>query len=330
MPETPSNPTATPAANIGGITTDLGSNALSPPEEGTTTEVSVARRLGLGFWLSVGWLVLVVALALLAPVLTLERGEARQNPDRSVFVLPHPEDTAVAGRLDGPSPGLWFGSDNTGRDVLSLTIWGSRISLLVGFVAIVIGFLVGGSLGIIAGYFRGWFDKVVSFVFTILLSFPALILAILITTLLGKTFLWISVSLGILAIAPVGRLARAQTLVFAEREFVAAARVLGAKDSRIILRELLPNVVIPMSALALLGMGIAIVAEGTLAFLGISTADGLSWGKQIFESGSNARTLETGPHAALFPIVVVFLTVLSLNFAGDRLREVFDAKELAF
>jgi peptide/nickel transport system permease protein len=316
-------------ANIPMVTTELGSNALEEPADAVNPP-SVARRLGLGFWLSIGWLVMVIALALLAPLLTLERGEARTLEDRSVFTLPHPDDIGSGSRLESPSPGLWFGADNTGRDVFSLTIWGARISLLVGFLAIVIGFLVGGSLGIIAGYFRGWFDKLVSFLFSTLLSFPALILAILITTLLGRTVFWISVSLGILAIAPVGRLARAQTLVFAERDFVTAARILGAKDSRIILRELLPNVVIPMSALALLGMGIAIVAEGTLAFLGISAADGLSWGKQIFESGSNARTLQNGPHAALFPIAVVFLTVLSLNFAGDRLREVFDAKELAF
>ncbi|MFT7474019.1 MAG: peptide/nickel transport system permease protein [Verrucomicrobiales bacterium] len=316
-------------ANIPMVTTTLSSNALEEPVDAVKPQ-SVARRLGLGFWLSVGWLGIVIALALLAPLLTLERGEARTIEDRSVFSLPHPDDIGSGGRLESPSPGLWFGADSTGRDVLSLTIWGARISLLVGFLAIVIGFVVGGSLGIIAGYFRGWFDTVVNFLFSTLLSFPALILAILITTLLGRTVLWISVSLGILAIAPVGRLARAQTLVFAERDFVMAARILGAKDSRIILRELLPNVVIPMSALALLGMGIAIVAEGTLAFLGISAADGLSWGKQIFESGSNARTLQSGPHAALFPIAVVFLTVLALNFAGDRLREVFDAKELAF
>jgi len=189
--------------------------------------------------------------------------------------------------------------------------------------------VIGGPLGLLAGYFRGPLDKVVSFVFSTLLSFPALILAILITTLLGRSVFWISVSLGILAIAPVGRLARAQTLVFAEREFVTAARVIGASDGRILLRELLPNVVIPMSALALLGMGVAIVAEGTLAFLGISVNGAESWGNQIFEAGGSARNLEEGPHAALFPIGIVFLTVLSLNYAGDRLREVFDAKELA-
>ena len=270
------------------------------------------RRLGFGFWLCAAWLALVVALALLAPVLPLA----------------DPNKTGTAGRLESPRSGLWFGSDSTGRDVFSLTIWGARISLLVGFIAIAVGFLIGGTLGMISGYVRGWFDRVVSFLFVTLLSFPALILAILITTLLGRTVFWIAISLGILAIAPVGRLARAQTLVFAERDFVTAARILGADDKRILVRELLPNVVIPMSALALLGMGIAVVAEGTLAFLGISVSDGLSWGKQIFESGSNARTLQEGPHAALFPIGVVFLTVLALNYAGDRLREVFDAKEL--
>lgn len=274
---------------------------------------SKAKTLGIGFWLCAGWLLLVVALALLAPVLPLA----------------DPNKTAVGGRLEGPRSGLWFGADDTGRDVFSLTIWGARISILVGFIAIVVGFLVGGTLGLLAGYFRGWFDKIVSFVFATMLSYPALVLAILITTLLGRTVFWISISLGILAIAPVGRLARAQTLVFAEKDFVMAARILGARDGRILIRELLPNVMIPMSSLALLGMGIAIVAEGTLAFLGISVVDGLSWGKQVFEAGSRVSSLQDGPHAALFPIGVVFLTVLALNYAGDRLRELFDAKDLA-
>ena len=276
------------------------------------SQPSLARRLGPGFWLSVGFLLLVFGAAILAPVLPIA----------------DPDQTAIGGRLEGPRSGLWFGADSTGRDVLSLTIWGSRISLLVGFIAIVIGFAIGGTLGMAAGYFRGAFDRIVSFFFVTLLSFPALILAILITTLLGRTVAWVSISLGILAIAPVGRLARAQTLVFAEREFVQAARLLGASDWRIITKELLPNVLIPMSALALLGMGIAVVAEGTLAFLAISVEDGLSWGRQIQDAGSSARNLENGPHAALFPIGVLFLTVLSLNYAGDRLREVFDAKEL--
>jgi len=285
--------------------------AVEAPAEAEAGQ-SLAARLGLGFWLSVAWLIVVAGLAILAPWLPLA----------------DPNETAVGGRLEGPRSGLWFGSDATGRDVFSLTVWGARISLLVGFIAILVGFLVGGTLGVLSGYFRGRFDSIVSFIFVTLLSFPALILAILITTLLGRTVFWVALSLGILAIAPVGRLARAQTLVFAERDFVTAARVLGASHRRIIVHELLPNVVIPMSALALLGMGIAVVAEGTLAFLGISVEDGLSWGKQIFLAASRRSELQDGPHAAFFPIGVVFLTVLSLNYAGDRLREVFDAKEL--
>ncbi len=292
---------------------DLGTEHIVVEEPPLPEPPSIAKQLGVGFWLSFGFIALMVLLAVLAPILPIS----------------DPNKTAVGGKFEGPKPGLWFGADSTGRDVFSLTVWGARISLLVGFLAILIGFVFGGTLGLVSGYFRGTFDKIVSFVFVTLLSFPALILAILITTLLGRTVFWISVSLGILAIAPVGRLARAQTLVFAERDFVTAARILGATDKRIILKELLPNVVIPMSALALLGMGIAIVAEGTLAFLGISVSGGLSWGKQIFEAGSSARNLQDGPHAALFPIGVVFLTILSLNYAGDRIREVFDAKELA-
>jgi len=287
--------------------------APSVDAEASTDAPSIARRLGFGFWLSAGFVLLMVVLALLAPVLPIE----------------DPGATAVGGQFEGPRPGLWFGADILGRDVFSITIWGSRISLLVGFIAIVVGFVFGGPIGIAAGYFRGRLDQFVSFLFATLLSFPALILAILITTILGRTVFWVSISLGILATAPVGRLARAQTLVFAEREFVTAARVLGASHWRILTREIFPNVVIPMSALALLGMGIAIVAEGTLAFLGISVSGAESWGNQIAEA-SATRNLQEGPHAALFPIGVVFLTVLALNYAGDRLREVFDTKELNF
>jgi peptide/nickel transport system permease protein len=136
-------------------------------------------------------------------------------------------------------------------------------------------------------------------------------------------------TLGVLAIAPVGRLARAATLVFAEREFVQASRVLGATHTRIMLRELLPNVLIPMSALALLGMAVTIVAEGALAYLGLSVSDGFSWGKMIL-LGSAPRTLRDGPWVVMFPIGAMFLTVLALNYAGDRLRQYLDVRELAF
>ncbi len=212
--------------------------------------------------------------------------------------------------------------------MFSRTVWGARVSLTVGFSAIAFGMLIGGSFGMIAGFLRGRFDRAVSFLFLVLLSFPALVLAILITALVDRSLFTISLTLGILSIAPVGRLARAATMVFAEREFVMAARTIGAKNSRILIRELLPNVVIPMSALALLGVAVAIVAEGGLAFLGLSVEQGTTWGKLIL-TGSGTRTLEDAPWVAFAPILVLFLTVAALNFAGDRLRDYFDVKELA-
>jgi peptide/nickel transport system permease protein len=166
-------------------------------------------------------------------------------------------------------------------------------------------------------------------VFLTLLSFPALVLALLIVNSLGPSLRVVSLTLGVLAIAPVGRLARANTIVFAEREFVHAARVIGAKDSRILVRELLPNVLIPMGALALLGMAIAIVAEGGLAFLGLSVQDGPTWGKMI-QQGSGIGSLTDATHVAMFPILIMFLTVLALNYAGDRVRSYFDVRETAF
>jgi len=277
-------------------------------------DAAVDKKLGRAFWIAVGWLVLVTIAALLAPWLPIE----------------DPGKVGSGGPREGPSWSNWFGTDALGRDVFARTIWGARISLFVGMLAIVMGMLIGGSFGVVSGYFRGVLDQVVSFVFFTLLSFPALVLALLITATIDRSLLTVGMTLGILAIAPVGRLARASTLQFAEREFVQAARVLGARHRRIIVRELLPNVVIPMGALTLLGMGIAIVAEGGLAFLGLSVeGEAISWGKSIVD-GSQARDLKNNPQVAMFPILVMFCTVLALNFAGDRVREYFDVRETAF
>lgn len=277
----------------------------------------VKRRLGPFFWIAVGWIVLIVVAAILAPWLPI-KDPNKNYIDRSLGRPPYP-----------PSSKFWFGTDKDARDMFSRTIWGARISLTVGFVAIACGMLFGGTLGVLAGHFRGWWDRVVSFVFVVLLSFPALVLAILITTLVDRSLLTISATLGLLAIAPVGRLARATTIQFSEREFVVAARTLGASNGRIIVRELLPNVVIPMGALALLGMAVAIVAEGALAFLGLSIEKGESWGKLILFGAESSRTLNEAPWIAFAPIAVLFLTVVALNFCGDKIRAHFDVKEAA-
>lgn len=279
----------------------------------TASDTTTRRRLGFGFWVSVTWLALIVGVAVLAPWLPIA----------------DPNETGYGGRLDGPGWDAWFGTDTNGRDMFARTIWGARVSLTVGFIAIVDGLVIGGTLGLIAGYFRGAIDQVISFMFFALLSFPGLVLALLIIATLGSSLMVVSMTLGVLSIAPVGRLARAATLTFAEREFVQAARVLGSTHRRIMVRELLPNVMIPMSALALLGMAITIVAEGGLAFLGLSVSDGFSWGKMIL-LGAAPRTLRSGPWVAMMPIGAMFLTVLALNFAGDRLRQYLDVRELAF
>jgi len=275
---------------------------------------TINRRLGPLFWIAIGWLVLISLLALLAPWLPIK------DPD--AYYLVRGERPPYA-----PSGTHWFGTDQDARDMFARTIFGARVSLVIGFVAIAFGMLVGGTAGIVAGYLRGRTDRIVSFVFVVFLSFPSLVLAILITALLDRGLVTIALTLGVLAIAPVGRLARASTLSFAEREFVTAARAIGAGDRRIIIRELLPNVVVPMGALALLGMAVAIVAEGGLAFLGLSVEKGPTWGKLILV-GAGTLDLEKSPWIAFGPIIILFLTVLALNYAGDRVRSYFDVREV--
>ena len=280
-------------------------------EECTGASDAMQRRLGPGFWIPIGWITLMVAAAVLAPILPIA----------------DPEETGVGGRLDPPSWDNWFGTDTNGRDMFARTIWGARVSLVVGFVALVVGFVIGGTIGVIAGFFRGLVDRLSMSVVFVLLSFPGLALALMIIGLLGQSLGVVSIVLSLAVIAPVARLARATTLSFAERDFVSAARVLGATDRRIMAREILPNVLIPLSALSLLGLGLTIVGEGGLAYLGLSVENGFSWGKMI-QLGAAPRTLRTGPWVAFTPIGAMFLTVLSLNFAGDRLRDYFDVREV--
>ena len=283
-----------------------------PPRDESSGAIK-ERRLGLGFWLPMGWIIVIVGLALLAPVLPLK------DPT-DYFIRPGDRPPYP------PSADHWFGTDQDARDMFSRIISGARVSLAVGFMSVTMSFIVGGTLGMVAGLVRGWFDRLVSFLFLSLLSFPGLVLVILIISLIDRSVLTISVTLAIAGIAPVGRLARATTLSFAEREFVIAARTLGARNTRILFRELLPNVVIPMGALALLGVAAAIVAEGGLAFLGLSLEKGETWGKLI-RNGAGSRVLRDSPWVAFGPITVMFLTLASLNYIGDYLRDFFNVRE---
>ena len=271
----------------------------------------VQRRLGISFWGAIGWIFLVSAAALLAPWLPIT----------------DPDEIGAGPRIGGPSWDNWFGTDPNGRDMFSRTIWGARVSLMVGFVSIVLGFLIGGLVGVVSGYLRGTTDRILSFIIFVMLSFPSLVLFLLIISIVGQGLWVVSLTLSVLVVPSVARLGRAITIAFAEREFVAAARLLGATNRRVMVREILPNVLIPMSALLLLGLGVTIVAEGGLAYLNLSVAEGFSWGKMI-NLGAAPRTLRLAPWVAFFPIGAMFLAVLSLAGAGDRLRQHFDIREL--
>jgi peptide/nickel transport system permease protein len=272
------------------------------------------RRIGWGFWLAVAWIAFIVIVAVLAPVLP----------------LPDPDLPGYGPPLESPGGEYALGTDFIGRDLLSRTIWGARVSLAVAFTSIAFGLVVGGSLGIVGGYYRGRVDAVAVWIMDVLLAFPAILLAVALVTFLGSEFQNVLLAIGIISIAPIARLARANTLTWSEREFVQAARTLGAKNTRIMWREILPNVVIPMSALALLGVAVAIVAEGALAFLGLSVEESgvlgtdVTWGKMINEGKD---VLSTAPFVAFVPAGAMFLTVLALNLAGDRLRDYFDVRE---
>jgi peptide/nickel transport system permease protein len=271
----------------------------------------VRRTRGLGtlFWIAVGWMLLVFAAAAFTNLLP----------------LPSPTDMDMLERRASFSALHWLGTDALGRDELSRLIYGARISLTVGLCAPVIGLVIGGALGMLAGYFRGRFETLVVGSMDVLLAFPPLILALAVTAYLGQSLLNLTCILGVLGIPAFMRVARASTLTLARREFVIAAQALGATHMRILLRELLPNVFLPLLAFFLLGVAVTIVVEGALSFLGLGVPPPISsWGSMI---GEGRESLEIAPRLAFIPAAAMFLTVLSFNLVGDTLRALTDPRQ---
>ncbi len=235
-----------------------------------------------------------------------------------------PTDMDMLERRAPPSALHWLGNDGLGRDELARLIYGARVSLTVGLCAPIIGITVGGALGMLAGYFRGRFETLVVGSMDVLLAFPPLILALAVTAYLGQSILNLTFILGVLGIPAFMRVARAATLTLARREFVIAAQALGATHARILLRELLPNVILPLFAFFLLGVAVTIVVEGALSFLGLGVPPPVSsWGSMI---GEGRESLEVAPRLAFIPAVTMFLTVLSFNLVGDTLRALTDPR----
>jgi peptide/nickel transport system permease protein len=282
---------------------------LSIEDDVVADPVKRTRRLGPLFWAAIVWTVLVFAVAAFADLLP----------------LPSPFDMDMLERRAPLSALHWLGTDSLGRDELARLIHGARISLIVGVCAPVIGITIGGALGILAGYFRGRFETVVVGSMDVLLAFPPLVFALAVTAYLGQSILNLTCVLGVLGIPAFMRVARAATLTLARREFVIAAQALGATHARILLRELLPNVILPLFAFFLLGVAVTIVVEGALSFLGLGVPPPTaSWGSMI---GEGRESLEIAPRLAFLPAIAMFLTVLSFNLIGDTLRALTDPRQ---
>ena len=269
------------------------------------------RRLSKIFWAAAAWIALVVAAAVLANFLPFHS----------------PTDMDMLARRMPPDARHWLGTDGLGRDMLSRIVFGARTSLTIGFLSPLIGLGFGAALGMVAGYFRGKFEALAMGGMDVLLAFPPLVLVLAVTAYLGQSVLNLSLTIGFLSIPPFARVARAATLTLAEREFVTAARALGATHARILLRELLPNVLLPLLAFFLLAVAVTIVVEGALSFLGLGVPPPTpSWGSMI---GEGRESLDIAPWLAFLPAGVLFLTVLAFNLVGDALRAITDPRENA-
>src|SRR6202050_1246881 len=239
-----------------------------------------------------------------------------------------PQDPAainLPARLDAPSRAHWFGVDELGRDIFSRVIYGARISMLVGTCVVLTSLALGLIIGSIAGYYGGGIDRFVNVVLmNAFLSFPGILLAIAFVAFRGPGLFNLVLALSLGGWVGYARLVRGQVLAAREREFVEAARALGASDLRIIVRHILPNIVQPVIVQAAIGMAGAILAEATMSFLGLGVPPpGASWGSMLNDARSH---LFDSPHLVLFPAAAVMLAVLSFNFIGDGLRDYLDPR----
>lgn len=259
-------------------------------------------------WLALGWLGLLVVAAVTG----------------HWWPLDDPNDQDLTNRLAPPfSDGHLLGTDGLGRDILARLVVGARISLVIGLSALTVGMVVGGTLGLLVGYFRGWVEGVTMWAINVILAFPGLVLLLGLIAFVGQSLLAVTLVIGFLSVPIYARVARATTLAVTQREFVLSARAQGATSVRIMFGEILPNVVLPVLAFGLVALGTLIVLETSLAFLGLSV-DSPTWGSMIAEGRQHLHS--TG-HLSFIPSLVVFLTVLAVNFVGDSARSRFDVKE---
>lgn len=259
-------------------------------------------------WVGIGLLLCIVLAAVLAP-----------------WLAPHdPLQQNIAYRLEPPSAEFWLGTDSYGRDVLSRLIYGARVSLLVGFVAIMIAMCIGSALGILAGYVGGLVDQIIMGLVDVLLSFPTLLLGLMVAAMLGASLENLIIAIAITEIAPFVRVARAPTIALKQRDFVEAGRALGFGPLRLMGVHILPNMVSDVVVLGSLWMASAIRTEASLSFIGLGVPPpAATWGSMIREGFEN---ILDAWWLTVFPSLAILLTVLALNLLGDALRDAIDPK----
>ncbi|MGQ0564592.1 MAG: ABC transporter permease [Gemmobacter sp.] len=272
----------------------------------------VRRRAGARLWLPVGWLSVLCGAALLAPWI------APKDPLAQDLFM---------GRLPpfwmaGAEPGYWLGTDSLGRDVLSRIIHGARVALTVALVAGTLTCLVGATLGVLAGFLRGWVDLVISRLIDIWMAFPPVLFSVLLIAVLGPGLMSIVIAIVVIDWTRFARVVRAEAMAQGAMDYVASARVAGRGRTGIMLREILPNVLPTIVVLLTLEMGIAVIVEAILSFVNLSiSTDDPTWGGMISEG-------RTSVHQAwwvlVFPLVTLFLTVLSFSQLGEGLKDRFD------
>jgi peptide/nickel transport system permease protein len=272
---------------------------------GSEAEVAAAPKIRrrIARAVALAWLALVALLALIIPL------------------LPAPEPTVSVGHIAATPFGHYLlGTDQLGRDIFSRLCWGARTSIEVAGLATGVAFVIGVGLGLLAGYFRGILETVIAGIADLSLAFPGLVLLLVLTSIRGASAHILIVALAILLTPTFVRLGRANTLAYMQREFVLAARGLGARHRRVMLRELLPNVLPSVSVYALTAAASVFVVEGSLSFLGLGIPPPTpSWGGMI--AGGRLDLLQHKAHIAMVPSIVLFLTVLSLNVLGNSRQD---------
>ncbi|WJQ83168.1 nickel transporter permease [Brevibacillus brevis] len=249
-----------------------------------------------------------IAIALLAP-----------------FIAPHdPYEIDLVNKLKSPSSEHWMGTDDKGRDVLSRLLYGTQLSMSVGFVAVFIGAFFGIILGLLSGYYGGWVDTVISRIIDVLLAFPGILLSLAIVSALGPSLFNVMIAVGIFSIPVFARIVRGSTLTVKKLEYIDAIRSLGANDFTIIFRHIFPNILSPIIVQATMRLATAILSAAGLSFLGLGAQPPLpEWGAML----SNGRDfLFTAPHLAMFPGFAIATLVLGFNIFGDGLRDALDPR----